>query len=122
MLDIFYFLFNIALFGAGLFVVVGTFNSAIKTFVLPRGANVWLTRQVFLNTSRIFQIRTRKATSYEDRDRLMAMYAPIALISLPVVWMVSVWVGYALMYAAMGITPFSDALRLSGSSLLTLGF
>jgi hypothetical protein len=122
MLDILYFLFKIALFAAGLFIVITTVSSAIKTFVLPRSANVWLTRQVFLQISNLFQIRTRKAQTYEDRDRLMAMFAPTALISLPVVWMVCVWVGYGLIYSALGIEPFSDALRLSGSSLLTLGF
>ena len=31
----------------GLYIVIGTLISAIKTFVLPRGVNVWLTRIVF---------------------------------------------------------------------------
>jgi hypothetical protein len=122
MSDIFIFIYKISLFASGFFIVAATVSSAVKTFVLPRSANVWLTRQVFLRVSDLFQFRALKANSYEDRDRLMAMFAPTALISLPVAWMVCVWVGYALMYSALGVTPFDDALRLSGSSLLTLGF
>src|SRR6185295_9102433 len=100
MFDILYFLFRIALFGAGAFIIVTTVSSAIKTFVLPRSANVWLTREVFIVIGRLFEFRALKAASYEDRDRLMAMFAPTALISLPVVWMVCVWFGYGLVYEA----------------------
>ncbi|MFN8371454.1 MAG: hypothetical protein U0694_01045 [Anaerolineae bacterium] len=109
------------LFIAGTYIVVATVNSAIKTFVLPRSANVWLTRQIFRVIGSLFRFRALKASSYEDRDRLMAMYAPTTLIAMPVVWMICVWLGYGLIYAALNITPFIDALRLSGSSLLTLG-
>jgi hypothetical protein len=52
----------------------------------------------------------------------MAMFAPIALLSLPVVWLILASVGYTAMFWAAGVTPLEKAFRLSGSSLLTLGF
>jgi hypothetical protein len=106
---------------AGVLIVWGTVNSAIKTFVLPRSANVWLTRQVFRRIGALFQFRALKANAYEDRDRLMAMFAPTALVMLPVVWMVCVDLGYTLIYWALGVEDITEAFRLSGSSLLTLG-
>jgi hypothetical protein len=106
--------------GAG--IVVGTLLSAVRTFILPRADNNWLTRQVFIIVQRIFNIRTRKATTYEERDRLMALYAPIALLALPVSWVMLVLGGYMLMYWAVGVESVYDAFKASGSSLFTLGF
>lgn len=52
----------------------------------------------------------------------MAHYAPTALVSLPLVWLTVVLGGYTAMFAALGVSPPSEAFRTSGSSLLTLGF
>src|SRR5262249_11917468 len=62
------------------------------------------------------------ASTYERRDRIMAYYAPIALLSLPVVWLMLVWLGYTLIFWAIGIPTWRAAFVESGSSLLTLGF
>jgi hypothetical protein len=96
--------------------------SAIRTFVLPRSANVFLTGQVFRNTRRLFNIRMRKARTYEERDEIMALYAPLTLLILPVVWLICVCIGYMGMFWAIGVEPLYEAFRISGSSLLTLGF
>jgi hypothetical protein len=115
------FIVKLFVLAVGVYVVWATVTSAIKTFVLPRSANVWLTRQVFRRIGDLFQFRALKANSYEDRDRLMAMFAPTALIMLPAVWMVCVDLGYTLLYWALGIEDLLEAFRMSGSSLLTLG-
>lgn len=108
------------LLGASL--VLSTLSGAIRTFVLPRGANVWLTRWVFRSLYRLFRLRIARVRTYEGRDRIMAMYAPIALLSLPAAWITLTTFGYAGIFWALGIgTPF-QAFRVSGSSLLTLGF
>lgn len=36
-----------AVFLSGIFIIGGTLVAAIKTFIMPRGVNVWLTRVVF---------------------------------------------------------------------------
>jgi hypothetical protein len=52
----------------------------------------------------------------------MALYAPIALLMLLPVWLMLVLLGYTLMLWAINQTTWYQALRASGSSLLTLGF
>ena len=51
----------------------------------------------------------------------MAYYGPIALMLLPAWWLVLILVGFGAIYWALGL-PVADALEVSGSSLLTLGF
>ncbi len=113
---------HIASFLLGFFIVGATLMSAIRTFVLPRGDNNWLTRQIFTNVWRIFEWRLHKVDTYHDRDRVMALYAPISLLTMPIAWLVLVLLGYMLMYWAIGTGTLYDAFKLSGSSLYTLGF
>jgi hypothetical protein len=109
-------------FSAGLALVVWTLFSAVKTFVLPRGVNVWLTRGLFRLVGFFFRWRARRSNSYEERDRIMALFAPLTLILMPVAVLTLVLIGYAIIYWSLGIYPLYEAFKLSGSSLLTLGY
>jgi fumarate reductase subunit D len=113
---------EVAAFAAGLASVVAVFLSAISTVVVPRGVPVRLTRVVFLTMRRFFALRGRFASTYEERDKALALYAPLTLIVLPVVWLALTLLGYTAMFWALGVTPVRQALIESGSSLLTLGF
>jgi hypothetical protein len=115
-------LLSILVFAAGLALVVYIVLSAIRTFVLPRAASELLTRLLFLTIRFLFDLRAKKASSYEERDHIMALYAPISLILLLPFWLVLVSIGYTAMFWAIGVRPWSVAFLLSGSSLLTLGF
>jgi hypothetical protein len=106
----------------GLALVLGTLRSAIRTFVVPRSINDPLTRLVFMNVRKLFNLRLRRATSYGDRDRVLALYAPVALLCLPLVWLTLVLSGYTSIFWALDMPPLRTAFRDSGSSLLTLGF
>lgn len=109
-------------FAAGLALVLYTFLSAVKTFVLPRSTPDLLSRAVFLTTRFFFDLRARRALSYAERDRIMALYAPLSLLLLPPIWLTLVLIGYMGMFWAFGV-PFGwPAFLISGSSLLTLGF
>jgi hypothetical protein len=110
------------LFVLGLGIVGATVLSAIRLVVLPRGQSVALGRVVFLAVRAVFDLRAKRATTYEDRDRIMALYAPVALLALPLVWLTLVLSGYAMMFWAVGERPWWRAIETSGSSLLTLGF
>jgi fumarate reductase subunit D len=112
----------VAAFAAGAAWVGAVFLSAISTVVVPRGVPVRLTRIVFLTMRRFFNVRSRLASSYEERDRALALYAPLTLIVLPVVWLAMTCVGYMAMFWALGVRPVRQAVVESGSSLLTLGF
>ena len=113
---------RIAVFLLGVSVVFATLASAIRSFVLPRSASDFVGRAVFVSLRRLFDWRVRKARTYADHDRIMALYAPIGLLLLLVTWLALVWIGFAGMFWAAGVESWYDALRASGSSLLTLGF
>ena len=66
---------NVVVFALGVGVVVLTVGSAVRTVVLPRGIPAKLASFVFLGMRRLFQLRLRRASSYEKRDRVMALYA-----------------------------------------------
>lgn len=113
---------RIAVFFWGGWLVVWTLHSAIRSFVLPRSDNVFLTRIVSQVLFRFFRLRLKWAKNYADLDRIMAMFPPVALLCLPVVWLTCIAFGYTAMFWAVGERPLYNAFLLSGSSLLTLGF
>ncbi len=106
----------------GLLIVVGTLIAAIKTFILPRGINVWLTRIIFRGAGAFFRFRAGRASDYHELDSIMALYAPVTLFLMPIVILSLVLLGYICFYWALEIRPLSELLKLSGSSLLTLGY
>jgi hypothetical protein len=113
---------HLAVAVVGLALVLGTFGSAIRTVVLPRGGSTRITRRVFVTMRRLFALRIGRHPTYERVDRIMAPFAPLSLITLVFVWLAIITVGYAGIYFAQGGRSFTEALILSGSSLLTLGF
>lgn len=115
-------LLRILVFLAGLMIVINVLLSAVRSFVLPRGDQVLLTLLTMWLVRQVFQIRARKAKTYAERDRIMALFAPLALLVLPIVWLIIVTLGYTLMFWAAGINDWYVAFSTSGSSLLTLGF
>jgi len=118
---------QILFFVLGLLLVIATLFSELKTFVLPRSAPDWLTRFVFIIIRRLFSIPLHRAKTYESRDRIMAYYAPIGLLTLVPAWLAMVLAGYMAMFWAATANAFDlpswlRAFRLSGSALFTLGY
>lgn len=113
---------EIIVFILGLLIVQTTLISAIRVVVLPRTAQTRLAQIVFIAARVLFALRIRWVKAYRDRDRIMAFYAPISLLCLPITWITMVLLGYMLMFWAIGFRPWYQAFLLSGSSLLTLGF
>lgn len=109
-------------FATGLLIVILTLSSAIATFVLPRAARSQLNRIVFGLLRRIIKFAFRFVKTYDRRDTIMAYYAPIGLLLLLPTWYLLILAGYAAMYWALGVGDLFAVLRLSGSSLFTLGF
>jgi hypothetical protein len=113
---------QILVFIAGLVIVILTLSSAVSTFVLPRAARSQLNRIVWGVLRRIFNFALHFTKSYPRRDAIMAYYAPIGLMLLVPTWYILISLGYAAMYWALGVGDIFADLRLSGSSVLTLGF
>ncbi len=131
-------LVRLVVFFLGLALVARTMLGAIRGVLLPRGSNARLSRFPFRVFRWVIDTIAPPSKPYAVRDRLHAYYAPTALLVVLVYWLVLVGIGYAAMYWAIGVgagTPvggplldgdlgreIGEAVRLSGSSLLTLGF
>lgn len=94
--------------------------SAIRTFIVPRGARDDLTRLVFVLMRYVFDLPLRRA-SLASRERALAYFAPVTLLTLPVFWLACVLLGYAGIYWALGAVNWSTAITVSRLSLLYLG-
>ncbi|HEX8327511.1 MAG TPA: hypothetical protein VF629_08220 [Hymenobacter sp.] len=105
----------------GVILVITTLSAAIRSFVLPRNEVVRLNVRVFVAIRLLFDTAAKMANSYERRDRIMAHYAPVALVALPVVWEALVGLGYTSIYWALGEGNWERCYELSSSSLMTLG-
>ncbi len=113
---------RVGIFALGALVVAATVLSAIETVVVPRAYQTVLTTVHFRLLLRLFRLLAGPRRSFEWRDRIMALYAPVALIFLPGLWVVLMMAGFTCIFWATGIHPVSEAFVTSGSSLLTLGF
>lgn len=106
----------------GIVIVIGTFISALRTFVLPRSAPDIINRTTFIVVRQIFDLRINRQKTFEARDRSLELYAPMTLIALLVVWLLCIQIGYMGMYWAIDGEFWYSLFKISGSSLLTLGF
>ncbi len=113
---------RVFIFGLGGYLVVQTLLSAIRTFILPRAIVDPISRVCFRVVRRVFELRTDRMVRFEDRDRVFSYYAPVTLLLLPFLWLSMAMVGYTLMLWAIHEGDPWMAFRLSGSSILTLGF
>jgi hypothetical protein len=107
---------------AGVLVVAGTLGSAVRTVVVPRAIASRLSRAVFVGVRRLFRLRAGPNRSYEARDRVMALYAPVGLFVLLLTWYVLVIAGFTGIFWGLGEGSLRESLVLSGSSITTLGF
>ncbi len=109
-------------FVLGFALAVSAVYSAVQTFVLPRSAPDRLTTAVFRSVYSLFALRLRRTSAYEERDRALAFFAPAAVLTLIPVWYTFLLFGFAAMFWAVGVPTWYQAFKISGSSLLTLGF
>jgi hypothetical protein len=87
--------------------------------VLPRNSFTRITRATFAVVDRLLVRRRRTGAR---ADNLRGLYGPVALVSLPLVWMLTVIVGFALIFWGVGSGSLERSLEISGSSVTTLGF
>jgi hypothetical protein len=113
---------NVAWFVAGLGLLGVVIDAAVRTLVLPRGSVVSLSRVIWLTSRRVFELIAGRYKTYESRDRVLALYAPVTLLLLPVIWLTLILAGFTMMFHALGVSSWRTAFVESGSSLLTLGF
>ena len=77
-------------------------DAAVRTFVVPRGTVVLFTVVVFrVDTSGFFALFASPRRTYEARDRVMALYAPIALLALPLTSMLVVFGAFTCIFGGL---------------------
>jgi hypothetical protein len=118
MLDL---LLRVLAFVAGSALVIYTVVGAIRAFVLPRNDVIIINKWTYLSIRRLFTGLTSLFNTFAQRDRIMAMYAPISLVALDIVWLLLVAAGYTAIYWAIGEGSWLACFKFSNSALLTLG-
>jgi len=112
---------HVLVFMAGCGFVFSALASAVRTFVVPRGtAPDVLTRSAFVVMRLFFDLPFR-GRSLLRRERALAYYAPVTLLTLPLAWLAFVLLGYTAIYWALGAPSWSAAVTDSRFSLLNLG-
>jgi hypothetical protein len=104
---------------AGALVALAVLGSALKTVVLPRQGFPRLSQFVFALVHRLLvhpRRHDRLATS------LRGLYAPVALVSLPLAWMILTMLAFTAVYWGWRDLSWSRAFEISVSSVTTMGF
>ena len=113
---------QIIVFLLGLGIAVSTLYSAIKQTVLPGRKKVRLSRAVFRNTFRLFRLVLVRIPSEQTRDALLAFYAPMSVMLLPLTWVILLMLGFTMMFWGVSEPSLGTALSLSGAAITTEGF
>jgi hypothetical protein len=105
----------------GILVLGSTAFSVFTALVVPRVTSSRAMRtvaRVIGGTAR--QILPRLPT-YEVRDRVMSFVGPAAMVTLFVIWLTSLVLGFGLIMWWAGGVNFGSAFAVAGSSVFTLG-
>ena len=105
----------------GLAIQIMVLDAAIRTFLLPRIANVRFSRVVARGVGVFFNKLASEDRDYLSRDRILSMFAPMVLLSYQALWLALSLVAFALGFVAAGEPSFALAFSISGSSIFTLG-
>src|SRR5579884_1390761 len=105
----------------GAYLVMMTLLSAVRSTILPRGVRSPIAGIVYNVTRLLFRLRSGRSPTYERRDRVMAMYGPVALLLLLSTWYLLFVVGFTALYLGTGESTLESSFKLSGSAVFTLG-
>jgi hypothetical protein len=110
---------QILFFAVGTALVLGIVGSALKTVVLPQTGLPRLAQAVFATVHRLL---IHPWNTGARATAMRALYAPVALVSLPLAWMLLMVVAFTCIFWGTGEPSVQRAFEISGSSLTTLGF
>jgi hypothetical protein len=105
------------LFGLGLMLAI--LGSALKTVVLPQEGFTRLGQAVF---AAVYRLLVHRRQTDAGVRALKALYAPVSLVTLPLIWMVVMAIAFTCIFWGTGSLSWQKAFEISGSSLTTLGF
>ena len=106
----------------GAAIVLATGWSVLATLIVPRRVRSNIPRVVFILNRSVFQLIADRAGSYERRDRILAVQAPVQLIGQVVAWLALYEVGFGLLMWSIEGSGLGTAMEQAGSALCTLGY
>jgi hypothetical protein len=107
----------------GAAIVLATGWSVVGTVVVPRRIRSHITRMVFEANRTVFHFIADMSGSYERRDRVLAIQAPVQLILQIVGWLALYELGFGLLiWPFDGGAGLAGAMEQAGSALCTLGY
>lgn len=101
--------------------VLATLVSAVRTVILPRASHSRVPTWTTNSLRYVFRLRASRLSGFRERDRTLAMFAPIALVAILLAWLTLIFLAYAVMFFCLGEGSFAHSLEISGSSIVTLG-
>jgi hypothetical protein len=108
-------------FGVGLCLFALAWSSVVKTLLVPGNTRSLITRVAARGVLTGFRLGASRMAGMELRERVLAAGPPVFLVGLLGCWIGCLYVAYALILLPFSASP-AAALRMSGSSLFTLGF
>jgi hypothetical protein len=106
---------------AGVVIVGLTWLSMITSLIVPRRSQAWLQKWIARANGKFFTWLAGRFEDYFVKDRILAYFGPVGLLLLLITWLLLFFLGYSLLVWALAAGSFGEALRESGSSMLTLG-
>ncbi len=106
----------------GASIILATAWSVLGTLVVPRRVRSHIPRMVFIVNSSVFRFWADRTRSYENRDRILAVQAPVQLIAQVVAWLALYLLGFGLLMWSFGNGGLGNAMEEAGSALCTLGY
>jgi hypothetical protein len=114
---------------AGALLVLAAATDAVSTLVTTqrRSSRLWPTYVFYRRTWRLWRALGRRITSERGRERLLAVYGPLSLLGLLVVWVLLLLAGWGLVWwmlrgAFSGVGGYLDAVYFAGVGFFTVGF
>ena len=102
----------------GALVALAVLGSALETVVLPQEGFPRLAQFVF---ALVYRLVVHRRNNRLARS-LRRLYAPVALVSLPLVWMIFMMAAFTSIYWGTHDLSWSRAFEISVSSITTMGF
>lgn len=109
-------------FAAGVVILLLTGSSVVKTLLIPRNVSAGLTTFVARTVTSAYRMVTVRVAELDRREQIHAASAATFLTTLLITWVALLFIGFALLLWPYTGADLGLALRVSGSSLFTLGF
>ncbi len=95
-------------------------SSVMRTLIHSRGSS-GLNRVKNSALLGLFRLIARRG-DYFFRDRVLSWFAPVAIVTSLIMWLLMFFLAYGLIMYSTTTLPFMTQLREAGSSLFTLGY